>query len=312
MNKKPTILVTGALGHIGSALIRILPMQVECKKIILIDNLATFRYASLFNLPRQINYEFKQYDIRNDLNSIINDSVDYVIHLAALTEPQRSQEKPEEFISYNESCTRNILDFCIKKTAKLIALSSTSVYSKSGNSLNEDVDSSFLNGQTPYARCKLMEEKMICEISPSSNQTIILRFGTIYGSSIGMRFHTAVNKFCWEAVFNNEIPVWETALNQFRPYLDLEDAIQAIIHSVLQDDIKGGIYNVATNNSTVNDIVSIIKDIKPSVKIRLVKSAVMNNLSYSVSSGKICATGYKLNGSLKKSIEKTIQLLGGL
>ena len=43
---------------------------------------------------------------------------------------------------------------------------------------------------------------------------IILRFGTIYGVSSGMRFHTAVNKFCYQAAFNKPLTVWKTALNQ--------------------------------------------------------------------------------------------------
>ena len=200
---KPTILVTGALGHIGSALIRALPKQISCNKIILLDNLSTCRYPSLFNLPKDVNYIFKEYDVRNDLTSLVDDSIDYVVHLAALTEPKLSQEQPDDFIRYNEKATRNILKFSEEKSARLISISSTSIYSKSGKYLDENVDKSFMNGQTPYAQCKLLEENMIVK-SNSSIHPVILRFGTIYGTSIGMRFHTAVNKFCWEAVFKEQ------------------------------------------------------------------------------------------------------------
>ena len=45
------IVVTGALGHIGSRLIRELPTMFPEAEIVLIDNLSTQRYCSLFNLP---------------------------------------------------------------------------------------------------------------------------------------------------------------------------------------------------------------------------------------------------------------------
>ena len=32
-----------------------------------------------------------------------------------------------------------------------------------------------------------------------------LRLGSIFGSSIGMRFHTAVNKFCWQALERSSV-----------------------------------------------------------------------------------------------------------
>ena len=53
---------------------------------------------------------------------------------------------------------------------------------------------------------------------------ISLRFGTIVGASPGMRFHTAVNKFCLAARFDKSFPVWKSAYNQYRPYLSLKDA----------------------------------------------------------------------------------------
>ena len=43
---------------------------------------------------------------------------------------------------------------------------------------------------------------------------ITLRLGTISGISKGMRFHTAVNKFCLNTILGYEIPVWTNALKQ--------------------------------------------------------------------------------------------------
>ena len=77
-------------------------------------------------------------------------------------------------------------------------------------------------------------------------RAIICRFGTIYGFSPGIRFHTAVNKFCFQAVFNQKITIWKTAYNQKRPYLDLIDAVNAIAFIINQNIFDGEVYNILT------------------------------------------------------------------
>ncbi|MBU0987007.1 MAG: SDR family NAD-dependent epimerase/dehydratase, partial [Proteobacteria bacterium] len=54
--------ITGALGHIGSKLIRNLSIP-GLKKVYLVDNLLTQRYASLFDLPYGIDFIFHPIDI---------------------------------------------------------------------------------------------------------------------------------------------------------------------------------------------------------------------------------------------------------
>ena len=52
------ILVTGGLGHIGSALIRHVSELANVERVTIMDNLLTQRYASLFHLPSGIDYTF--------------------------------------------------------------------------------------------------------------------------------------------------------------------------------------------------------------------------------------------------------------
>ena len=47
------ILITGGLGHIGSHLIRRLPPDMD---IVVVDDLSSQRYCSLFNLNRKIKF----------------------------------------------------------------------------------------------------------------------------------------------------------------------------------------------------------------------------------------------------------------
>jgi len=52
------IVVTGALGHIGSYVIRELAKKIPGSEIVMINNLITQRYSSLFNLSSEGNYKF--------------------------------------------------------------------------------------------------------------------------------------------------------------------------------------------------------------------------------------------------------------
>ena len=80
------IIVTGAIGHIGSYVIRDLGVFFPRAEIVMIDNMMTQRFPSLFNLPPGINYQFIEGDVSQmDLKSIFT-GADVVIHLAAITD----------------------------------------------------------------------------------------------------------------------------------------------------------------------------------------------------------------------------------
>src|SRR5207244_4637092 len=79
------IVVTGALGHIGSRLIREIPWAFPEADIILLDNLSTHRYCSLFNLPTEGQYRFVEADVLTaDLGRLL-DGDDVVIQLADIS-----------------------------------------------------------------------------------------------------------------------------------------------------------------------------------------------------------------------------------
>lgn len=115
---------------------------------------------------------------------------------------------------------------------------------------------------------------------------VTFRFGTIIGPSPGMRFHTAVNKFCWQAAIGEPLTVWKTAMNQVRPYLFLFDAIKAIriaIGEKLWEDTVYKTFNVVSANFVLNDIIETIHKYIPDLKVKLVDHPIMNQQSYGAS-----------------------------
>jgi UDP-glucose 4-epimerase len=306
------IIVTGALGHIGSYLIRELPAYFPNAKIVMIDNMMTQRYASLFNLPRIGDYTFIEGDVTKlDLVDIIDDQ-SVVVHLAAITDAAGSFKNAEALENNNFISTEKVAEACAVSGARLITLSSTSVYGTQSSLVSEDCSEEDLKPQSPYATTKLKEEKRVRELCNSAKlRAATFRFGTIFGASPGMRYHTAVNKFCWQAVFGQPITVWTTAYNQKRPYLDLQDAVRSICQFIQADRFDGGIYNVLTLNATVSDIVETIKMFIPEIRIDFVDSPIMNQLSYEVDSRKLLSTGFVPTGNLARGVGETISLLRG-
>jgi len=304
------IIITGALGHIGSKLIRTIPKYFPKAECILIDNLSSQRYCSLFNLPENGIYYFYERDIFDPSIEQLFLNGDIVIHLAAITDADASISKPDEVNKVNYIGTEIIASLCVKHNIPLIFISTTSVYGTQDGLVDEDCSDIELQPQSPYAESKLLAEKIIIKMGNTKGlKFVILRFGTIFGTSRGMRFHTAVNKFIWQACTGIPLSVWRLALYQKRPYLDLNDAINAIIFVISNNLWKNTIYNIVTINTTVNDIITHIKHYIPDTNIEFVDTKIMNQLSYEVDNKKFIKEGFKYKGKLENGIIKSIILL---
>lgn len=301
------LLITGALGHIGSALVRELPHVFSNPQIYMIDDLSTQRYCSLFNLPEPGRYRFIESKVQTyDLEGILQD-IDVVIHLAALTDAAGTADQPEKVHQNNFEATCIIAEACLKHTVPLIFPSSTSVYGSQSNLVDETCAE--LQPQSPYADCKIKEEALLKELFQAGLKGTICRLGTIYGVSPGMRFHTAVNKFCWQAVLEQEVTVWETALDQRRPYLALQDSVRALCWITQKALYTGEIYNIVSANHTVREVIEAIQTFIPHLRLSFVKHKIMNQLSYEVSCQKFAQTGFDFSGNLGQGIEETIHIL---
>lgn len=304
------LVVTGALGHIGSHVVRELPLRFPGAQIVMIDNMMTQRYGSLFNLPATGGYRFHEADITKvDLRPLLEGS-HAVIHLAAITDAAGSFGRAAEVEQNNYQCTARLAEVCVETGARLIALSSTSVYGTQAAIVSEDCSPEELKPQSPYAETKLKEEELVTSLAAGNRlRAVSLRFGTIFGASPGMRFHTAVNKFCWQAVMGTPLSVWRTAYDQKRPYLDLVDAGRALAHVIQNDIFDGRIYNVLTLNATVRSIVEAIRSFVPDLKVDFVDSKIMNQLSYEVARDRFTETGFGFAGDLTRGVGETIALL---
>lgn len=304
------IAVTGALGHIGSAFIRHLPDAFPNAEIVMLDSLATQRYASLFNLPAQGRFHFVEADVcEKDLTPFLN-GADAVVHLAAITNAEGSVGMRDVVERVNLNGTRRVAQACVETGSPMLFVSTTSVYGTQQALVDESCTREELKPQSPYAETKLREEALLKEmVQTHSLRHIICRFGTIFGPSPGIRFHTVVNKFCWQAAMGIPVTVWKTALHQKRAYLDLNDAVRALVFILERKLFPGDVFNVLTLNATVDDIVAAVQEFVPNLEVQYVDSPIMNQLSYEVANAKFKAQGFKFKGNLREQVGKTIRLI---
>ncbi len=295
------ILITGGLGHIGSYIIEGLIKNKKIKRIFVIDNISNNRFDVLFSInKKKVKFLLGDLTDKKIFNKV--SKVKYVLHLASITNAEKSFEIKEKIKKNNLGCFKNVLQFCKSKKANLIHISSTSVYGPQKGEVDESEKGLF--PQSPYAEIKLKEEKILK--NQKKVKYISLRFGTISGVSQGMRFHTAVNKFCFNSVMNLKIPIWGKALYLYRPYLSLKDALKTIRFILKNNFFPSQVFNILSENKTVSEILSLIRKNKFKTKIKFVKSKILNQDSYKVSKDKIQNYGLDLNSKIENDIKDTL------
>ena len=304
------ILITGGLGHIGSYLLENINKIKLIKKIYVIDNLLTNRYCSLFNLKKsskKIYFYQKDLSLKSALKNF--PKVDIVLNLASITDAQGSLKIKNKIYKNNLGIFFNVINYCKKSSAKLIHISSTSVYGEQKGLVDEKCKK--LEPKSPYAEIKLKEEKIL-KTNKNKIKFSSYRFGTISGVSKGMRFHTAINKFCLYTVLDKPLPIWKSMMNKYRPYLSLKDAFLVIKFTIENDFFKNETFNILSQNLTLKNIIGYFKKYKKNIKLKFENSALINQYSYKVSNVKFAKEGFYLKSKIQYDIKSTLKIFKGL
>jgi len=300
------ILITGGLGHIGSYLIENIGKIKFVKKIYVIDNFSTSRYCSLFNLPKtdkKIYFYQKDLAVANELKNFKR--TDIVINLASLTDAESSLKIKNKVYKNNLGIFKNILTYCKKNSSKLIHISSTSVYGEQKGLVDENCKK--LRPKSPYAKVKVIEENILKK-NKDKISFVSYRFGTISGVSMGMRFHTAINKFCFCALLGKPLPVWKSMMNKPRPYLSLKDAFKVIKFTIENNFFNNETFNILSQHLTLKKIISFFRKYQKTIRIKHVKSKLINQYSYKISNKKFSQRALILKSNIQHDIKSTLKI----
>ncbi len=176
MKRKPTLLVTGGAGYIGSHVVAQLGARGE--RIVVLDNLSTGHSRAVLHGRLVVG------DIGNQrlLRALFREyHIETVLHFAARIVVPESVAKPLEYYDCNTARARMLLAECERAGVQNFIFSSTAaVYGDLGG--GQASEASPTEPANPYGRSKLMMEWMLGDLSAASKMRhVILRYFNVAG-----------------------------------------------------------------------------------------------------------------------------------
>lgn len=247
-------LITGGAGFIGSQLVREL-LKDESIRLTIIDNFDPF-YPRQFKLLNTHGFEKFQRILMLDrnlddlsaheLNKIMPQPVDVIIHLAARAGVRSSIADPLGYQRTNVLGTQMLLDFAQQTGVKqFVFASSSSVYGVNKNLPWKEDER--LQPISPYAMTKLSGEGAGHVSSYLYGiRFIALRFFTVYGPA--QRPDLAIHKFVKSILKDQPITMYGDGSTS-RDYTYVGDIIQGILAAVNYDRSLFEIINLGNNHA---------------------------------------------------------------
>lgn len=221
-----SILITGGTGSFGKKFIKtILETHTEIERIVIYSR-DEFKQFMMSNMP-----EFKKH--ADKLRFFIGDvrdkerlyraleSIDFVVHAAALKQVPSCEYNPFEAVKTNIMGAANIIDACIDKKVKRVVALSTD---KACAPVNL------------YGATKLCSDKLFIQgnaySGPSGTKFSVVRYGNVAGS------RGSVIPFFQELVANGakELPITDMKMTRF--WLKLEQAVEMVLEAL--EHMHGG------------------------------------------------------------------------
>jgi UDP-glucose 4-epimerase len=260
------VLVTGGAGYIGAELIYHLAHCDDVQKIIVYDNLTRNNYNLFISNSNRIENNKVQFifgdlldsrKIRKELKGI-----DIVYHLAARVDTPFSNLDSHIFEQVNHWGTAELV-YAVEENpniSKFIFLSSASVYGSSKKLADENTTP---NPKTFYSISKMRAEEHVKRLFGKA-ETLILRCGNVYGYTPAIRFDSVINKFMFDANFNNRISIHGTG-KQARSFISVSKVVESLV--LLRNlEVASDVYNLTDKNIEILDIVDILKEIYPDLE----------------------------------------------
>ena len=247
LNKK-SLLITGATGSLGKALVKeILYRYPGINKLIIFsrDELKQFDMAQTFSEDKYPCIRYFIGDIR-DVNRLKRalEGIDYVIHAAALKQVPAAEYNPTEFIKTNILGSENLIEACMDTNVKGVVALSTD---KAAAPINL------------YGSTKLCSDKLFVAANRykgSRNLTFsVVRYGNVLGS------RGSVAPFFLKKRIEGVLPITDPRMTRFN--ISLEEGVEMVIWA-LKNSKGGEIFVPKIKSYLVTDMA---KAISPSSKL---------------------------------------------
>jgi len=301
------VLVTGAMGFIGSNLV---PALVRAGHVVTgIDSLVNVSVNPFERIRQSIgedarwaeNFYFAKADIRNEFELkqvFANHEFDAVVNLAALGSVPRSFQTPQKTVETNEFGFANVLkvmsEFGVKR---VVYASSSSVYGDSQKHVKiEGEEGRALN---PYALSKQMNESFAGIYGRAKQINCVgLRFFNVYGPGQlpFSEFSAVIPRFI------NTTPKIFGDGSTTRDFTFVSDVVDAIGLSLAFSENESAVLNVGTGTGTsLKQLVMHLSKTAEQLPERL------GDVRYSVASTTLCerTIGFKAKIGIAEGLKLT-------
>jgi len=290
------MLITGGAGYKGLKLAKALLEKGH--SVTIFDN---FMYGSdvalfLFDYPKA---SFIYKDIRNIVEKDTA-AYDCVFHLAGISGYPACEANPHSAQMINLEGTKR-LAACLSPRQLLINASTTSIYGQSGDSCDENTP---VEPASLYASTKLSAE----EVCMARENSISLRFATIFGVAPRMRWDLMPNDFVMKAVQDRSLVLFDS--KSVRTFLHVDDAIIAYLMILEQTDkMNGDVFNVGCEDMNLSKR-QLADKIKEQCDFAIIDSDLIDPdvRNFIINFDKIAALGYEPQMTIEKGIAELIKL----
>ena len=301
-----SIMLSGATGLIGSFLI----------DVILEKNISDGLNCTVYALGRDetkakkrfcrfaddshlvfIPYDVKKAFVRDDLKDI-----DYILHLAANTNPVLYATDPIGTITTNIIGLQNLLDFAVNhNTRRFVFASSNEIYGENRGDVEmfEENYCGYINCNTlraGYPESKRCGEALCQAYKVQKNMDVIIaRFTRSYGPTMLPNDTKAISQFIRKGVAGEDI-VLKSAGTQYYSFMYVADAVSGLLAALFKGK-NGEAYNIADENSDVT-----LKDLANKIAGIARRKVVFELPDEIEAAGYSRATKARLDGNKLKSI----------
>lgn len=257
--KNMKTLVTGGAGFIGSHLTDLL--LSEGHQVTVIDNLRGGWLKNLKEAKENLGFQFVNADIR-DRNALkgLFDGIDWVFHLAALSDIVPSIEQPRDYFETNVDGTFNILEEAQSAGVKrLIYAASSSCYGIPNQ--YPTPESAIISPQYPYALTKYLGEQLVLHWAqvyklPAVSLRLFNVFGPrsrttgVYGAVFGVFLSQKLRGKPFTVVGDG---------SQTRDFTFVSDVVDAF-YAAAKSNLSNEFMNVGSSGHySVNRLVELLK-----------------------------------------------------
>lgn len=316
---RPTVLLTGCAGYIGSVLIGHL-LKANCH-VIGVDNLMYGNGQALLGYVGHKDFEFHLTDVRDSESvSRLATRCDVVIPLAALVGAPLCET--------DKSVAADINFLAVAKLVGTLSGKQLIVLPNTNSGYGQTDGTSFVNEEdelvpiSVYGYTKCAAERSVLD-HPNG---ISFRLATVFGASPRMRLDLMVNDFTYQLCHIKRERTekrWLTAhampkLKIFEPhfkrnFVGVQDVCRAFVHMLTYTGPRGAFnLGLPTANLTKMELAHKICDV-----IGLSREAVIagdgrdpDQRNYLVSNDKVLRTGFEFKHSLEDGIREVATIAG--